>query len=340
MLGACTIIEKPLAPATSEISVILPPSVEPETLPIKPPAPATRIETVNAIKSLDVAVIISRDIDNHHIIYHKIKKLIIDKNGTVTPFYLYQKTATEIIQQIKISQHPQVVAIGLEAAKATSNLTQTPIIFCQVYNYQNHGLISDYIKGVSLVPSVDQQLKAWKTVFPGLKRVGFITGSGKQAFIDSAVKTAATYDITLINHTVNNDKEMWGEFRRLTPQIDAFWLLPDNRILSKRTLRNIVSYSAKHTTPLFTINGLLLQAGVVISSAQVGDDIAQKVVTRLLSVNPDNTVPGADVEALDQALSFINTQATERFNLSIPEKTMAVNLERWPSSGVNATLTK
>ncbi len=343
MLGACSTLEKPLESPPPEAIIITPLAEEAEIAPVKPPQipppipqiPAIKVET---FKPLDVAIIISRDIENHHIIYHKIEALITDKKGSVTPFYLYQQSTTDIIGQIKEAQHLQVVAIGLEAAKAASSLSGTPMIFCQVYNYQDHNLVNEYTKGVSLIPSLKQQFQAWKTIFPQLKTVGFITGKSKQPLIDSALETAATYGITLINHTVNNDKEMWGEFRRLTPLVDAFWLLPDNRILSKRTLRSIVNYSTKHTTPLFTINGLLLQAGAVISSSQVDDDVAQKVVTRLLSINPDQTIPGRDVEALDQALSFINTQTTKRLNLIIPTEKMPENLKRWPPPRVNVTL--
>ena len=339
-LGGCSIIDKPLeskAPEVQPETIITPAKVE---TPKQPPLnPSPTINTPDP-KPLNITILISRDIENHHIIYRKIENLIHEKKGTVKAFYLYQQNETEIIEQIKNSPHQQIVAIGLEAAKTASKLPQTPVIFSQVYNYQDHNLVSEYIKGVSLMPSIDQQFQAWKALFPGLKRIGTITGGGKQYFIDNAEKSAAAHNIALISRTVSNDKEMWGEFRRLTPQVDAFWLLPDNRILSKRTLRGIINYSTKHTTPLFTINGLLLQAGAVISSAQIGDEIAQKVVSRLQSINPDNTIPGADLEPLEQALIFINTQATQRLNIPIPEGNITVNIERWPSPGVKATLTQ
>ena len=332
-LGGCSILEKPLTPKTSEATTA-PPLVAQNTPTPKPTPPPIKA----AIKPLNVAVLISRDIENHHIIFHKIERLILDKKGTVKPFYLYQQSDTAILEQIESGSHQQVVAIGLTAAKAAARLPRVPVIFCQVYNFQDHNLINEYIKGVSLIPSVEQQLLAWKNVLPKLKQVGFITGNDKHSFIDSATKIAATHQITLINRTVNNDKEMWAEFRRLTPQVDAFWLLPDNRILSKRTLHSIINYSTKHGVPLFTINGLLLQAGAVISSTQMSDDIAEKVVSRLLSIKPDNTIPGIDIEPLTHAHTFINTQAIDRLDLTINNDTTTINLERWPSPGVNATL--
>jgi len=343
-LGGCSIIDKPLEieapeaqPEAQPEAVIIAPKVEAPREPPLKPSPLPTIKTPTP-KPLNVAILISRDIANHHIIYRKIEKLIHEKKGTVKSFYLYQQSEAEIIEQIKDSPHQKIVAIGLEAAKTASKLPQTPVIFSQVYNYQDHNLVSEYVKGVSLIPSIAHQFQAWKALFPELKRIGTISGDGKQTFIDNAVKSAAIHDITLISRTVSNDKEMWSEFRRLTPQVDAFWLLPDNRILSKRTLRGIIDYSTKHATPLFTINGLLLQAGAVISSTQIGDEIAKKVVYRLQATNPDNTIPGADLEPLEQALIFINTQATQRLNLPIPEVGMTVNLERWPSPEVKATL--
>ncbi len=336
-LGGCSLPGKSFdpSPATPEI---VSEAATPIALPLSPPPPPPPPPVVKTASPLDVAIIVSRDIENHHIIQHKIEQLIREKKGRAESFYLYQQPAAEIIDKITQSQHRQVVAIGLQAAKSATLLRERAVIFCQVYNYQDHELINEKMKGVSLVPAIDQQFQAWKAVLPALSRVGLITGSGKQPFIDNATQIAATYEITLLSRTVNSDKEMWSEFRHLTPQIDAFWLLPDNRILSKRTLRSMMRYSVKHRTPLFTINGLLLPAGAAISASQVGDDVAARVVARLLTINSDNTIPEPDVAPLEQAHIFVNTQTIKQFNLSIPEDNQTIRLERWPSPRVNATL--
>lgn len=331
--------EAPPLPAKPEVIISTPPpEVEVEVKAETEVAPATTSETV---APLDVAIIISSDIiDNHQLLSDQIGQLITQKGGRSQLFYLYQQdgAVAKVIKQIKQEQYRQVVAIGLEAAKASKLLSQIPTVFCQIYNYQDHDFITDHIKGVSLIPSIDQQFKAWKVILPELRKVGVIVGEGKQPFIEDAILSAAKHDITLISRTVNNDKEMWSEFRRLIPQVDGFWLLPDNRILSKRTLRDMASYSIKHTTPLFTINGLLLQAGAMISAAQVGSDIAAKVVTRLLASTAENTIPGPTIVALEKSHIFINTHAIKRFNLLIPENFMEKNIERWPSARLNATM--
>ncbi len=349
-LGGCSMLGKPVEPPAPEVITIkVPPApvepavVEPEpepvTKPVPLPIPVPEIVIEKPV-SLDVAIIISRDIENYHHLSNEIGRLITLKGGTFEPLYLYQQGAAEIIQQIKHEQRQQVVAIGLEAAKAAKMLQQIPVVFCQIYNYQDYNLVTEHLKGVSLIPSVDQQFKAWKEIVPELKQVGVIVGDGKQPIIEQATQSAAAHGIALISRAVKNDKEMWEEFRRLIPQVDGFWLLPDNRILSKRTLRNIVPYSVKHTTPLFTVNGLLLQDGAMISAAQVDSDIAEKVVTRLLATAPDNTIPGADIVPLELAHIIINTHTAKRFNLLIPNDNTEINIERWPSSEDSATLTQ
>jgi len=338
--GGCTTLHKadkaptpplettsvPPAPPVAAESVVVMPTPEPEPISIQPPpVPTSKIETP---LPLNVAIIISRDLEKHHQLSDEIGRLITFNNGTFTPFHLYQQGAAEIILQIKREQYQQVVAIGLDAAKAAKMLQQIPVVFCQIYNYQNYNLVAPHFKGVSLIPAVDQQFEAWKEAMPALKRVGVIVGDGKQALIENATQKAAAHGITLISHTVNNDKAMWEAFRRLLPQVEGFWLLPDNRILSRRTLRNMADYSIKHTTPLFTVNGLLLEAGAMLSATQVDSDIAEKVVARLLASTPDNTIPGADITPLELAHITRNADTIKQFNLMIPKENTAIDSER------------
>jgi len=341
MIGGCSIISKPLEqPPPIESTVVETPVTKVEPAPVTPePEPVSEpVATVEIIEPLKVAIIISRDIENYHRLSSEIGHLIIREGGDFRPFYLYQQGAAEVIKQIKHEQYKQVVAIGLAATRATRMLQKIPVIFCQIYNYQDLNLISDQIKGVSLIPSVEQQIEAWKTLFPNLQRVGVISGEGKQNLIDRAASSAAERGITLIRRTARNDKELWHEFRRLIPQVDGFWLLPDNRILSKRTLRNIADYSTKHTTPLFTVNGLLLQEGAMISAFQVESDIARQVIERLLAIKPDNTIPGPAVVPLEQARVSMNTQVASRFNLLIHDDIAPASIEKWPSGLPDATI--
>lgn len=335
--GGCTTFHKADEAPTPPLETISVPPIAAEPVVVTPiPAPASEPVSIEAPPAnrlaspqpLNVAIIISRDLEKHHQLSDEIGRLITFNKGTFTPFHLYQQGVAEVILQIKNEQYQQVVAIGLDAAKAAKMLQQIPVVFCQIYNYQDYNLVSAHFKGVSLIPAIDQQFKAWKETMPALKRVGVIVGDGKQAFIEEATQRASARGITLISRTVNNDKAMWEAFRRLLPQVEGFWLLPDNRILSRRTLRNMADYSIKHTTPLFTVNGLLLEAGAMLSATQVDSDIAEKVVARLLASTPDNTIPGADITPLELAHITRNADTIKQFNFMIQKENTAIDRER------------
>lgn len=330
---------------TPEIAVAPPP--KPEVIEKQPPVvtppptltPAEKEVQTPPSAPLDVAIIISRDIDRYHKLAAQIGTSISKTGGNFRSYYFYQQTQHELINMIEAAQHRQVVAIGLKAAKATDLLGDIPVVFCQIYNYQDHDLVNKRRKGVSLVPSIEKQFAAWKMILPALKRVGVIIGNGKQSYLAKAEDVAAKNRISLLSRTAHTDKELWLEYRRMVQQVDAFWLLPDNRILSKRVLRDMIDYSLKHDTPLFTIDGLLLPAGALISAAQINNDVVSAVVDRLNAFKDGNPLPD-DVTPLDDARIILNTQVLKRYNIMIPDKINIPNLERWPSSQAKATITR
>ena len=123
---------------------------------------------------------------------------------------------------------------------------------------------SDVIEGRFMGASVvarlhaEPQFRAWKKLDPGLRRVGVITGPGHEKLISEARKAAQHHGIELIHHTVLTDMEMLYDFKRLTPEIQGLWLLPDDRILSRRVLREIMSYSTRHRQEVVVFHPELL----------------------------------------------------------------------------------
>lgn len=174
-----------------------------------------------------------------------------------------------------------LVAIGPLAAQAASEQTTGRIVFCQVFNYQDLGLTAARIQGVSMLPPAELQFRAWKNLDPGLKRVGVITGRGHEALIAQARKAARRYGIELEHRVVQSDKEMLYAFKRLTPDIQGLWLLPDDRVLSRHVLRDIMAYSVKHKRQVVVFHPELLRLGALMSASSVDSDIAAQVITAL-----------------------------------------------------------
>ena len=71
------------------------------------------------------------------------------------------------------------------------------MVFCQVFNYLEHDLLSPKSKGVKLLPPFRLQLDAWKELSPALQSIGLVIGPNQEALIAEATEAAEAYGIEL-----------------------------------------------------------------------------------------------------------------------------------------------
>ena len=151
-----------IEPAT-EIEV-LPPLPAPTPEPASPvaaqaPLPTLAIVVTSAIAAYaDVAEELSRRFENH-----AVYNLATDERAPAT-----------VLHSINDSDSGVVVAIGLRAARSAVAIADKPIVFSQVFNYEE--LLSENSRGISAVAPLDAQIAAWKELDPSISRVGVIVG--------------------------------------------------------------------------------------------------------------------------------------------------------------------
>ena len=112
-----------------------------------------------------------------------------------------------VLRLINDSESQAVVAIGLRAAKSSVAMAGVPVVFSQVFNYQDHELLQEASRGVAAVPPLDAQLAAWKKMDPGLARVGVIIGAGHDALTAEARAAAERHGIDLQVRVAQSDQE-------------------------------------------------------------------------------------------------------------------------------------
>ncbi len=191
------------------------------------------------------------------------------------------RSPVQTFRQIGDSNAAAVVAIGMNAARTAVGLASVPVVFCQVFNYRDPGLLTDASRGVAALAPLDAHLAAWKRTNPSLKRVGTIIGSGHEALLEEARLAADRHDIQLLTVVVQSDQEAQYEFRRIVADIDGFWLFPDSRILSSRTLHEMLAQAGRRKVEVAVSNEAMLTLGASISVSAVPADIAATVI-RLL----------------------------------------------------------
>jgi ABC-type uncharacterized transport system substrate-binding protein len=213
-----------------------------------------------------------------------------------------------------------VVAIGLDAAQAARRLDGRQVVFCQVFNYRDAGLVTPWMKGVSALPPANLQFGAWKSVSPGLKRVGLITGRGLGELRAEAREAARRVGIELLHEEVATDKQMLYAFRRLSPRIQGLWLVPDNRVLSREVMREVLAEAMRAGKQVVVFTPDLLKLGGLMSMESDAADVAQQVIARLREAQAAPDAAGTPIRELSRVKLRLNPSMLQHLGLSRPAR--------------------
>src|SRR5687767_14336331 len=169
------------------------------------------------------------------------------------------------------------VAIGLPAARVARDKLSGPVIFAQVFNYQELMVGGRTVRGVAAMPPLTIQVQDWKKLDPKLRRVGLIISQPHSALVEEAQRAAKAAALTMRHEISASDRETLYLFKRLAPQIDGLWLVPDDQILSPGVLRELLGYAVAHGVRVCVFSDSLLQLGALMSASATPEDTARTV---------------------------------------------------------------
>ena len=193
-----------------------------------------------------------------------------------------------VLRMINDGNAGAVVAIGLRAAQSSVAMSESPVVFGQVFNYHDYELLSGNSRGVAALAPLDAQLAAWKEIDPALSRVGAIVGEGHDDLIEEAKQAAESHGIDLRIQTSRSDQETLYFFRRMIRDIDGFWLFPDNRVLSGRVLQQMLTEANQQHVPVNVPGESFLPMGGTISMTTVAADIAATIIKVIRQIRAGN----------------------------------------------------
>ena len=250
---------------------------EPPTEVGRPDQPEAPANTEATLFGPRVAIVLSGRLPAYENVATALGELMDD----YSIYDLADKSVTprEIFLDIESFDTDIVVAIGLRAATVAKAYSQVPVVFCQVFNIAQNDLTSGQVKGVAALPPLALQVQAWKELNPDLQNVGAILGSGHDSLLEEASRAADSAGLTFHYRIARSDRETLYMFNRLTPDIDGFWLFPDNRVLSPAVLRQMLNYASRHRVQVAVFNPALLELGATMSATSVDSDIAATVVS-------------------------------------------------------------
>jgi len=267
---------------------------------------------------MDVVILTNRDIPA----YSKVASLLarqLGKRGSIRYLEGSRLENLKAVEPYRNDERKQFVSIGLDASVVAKSLPGRQVVFCQVFNYQDYGLVSPRHKGVSMIPSIARTFAVWHALAPKTTDVGVIVGPDFEEVVQVATAEAKAHGIKLHYAVVNSDKEYQYAYKMMAAEVQGFWLLPDNRVLSANALREIMTFSLRNSKQVVVFSDELLSLGGLFSVTSDYRDIVRKVMDRLAKAEGKDVIPGPDIMYLDKAILRINPVMAQRLNLEIPK---------------------
>jgi ABC-type uncharacterized transport system substrate-binding protein len=290
------------------------------------PAPQVKPEPMPVQLLPGVSILVSRDIPAYTRVASELSKHLT-KRSKVYNLDGDAEAVEKALRETQWSDREQVVAIGLAAARAAREFLAKQVIFCQVFNYTDYDLITPWMKGVSMLPRFSDQLRVWKDLDPKLRRVALLTGANQQHLVRAAADAARDHGMEVVYREVHSDKETLYSFKRLAPEVQGLWLLPDNRVLSAGVIRALMSYAVRQRKEVLVFSPTLLKIGGLISIEGTESDVAAQVLARLQQSYGQKEIPGPDVVPLTSMQLQINARVAKQLGLALPAKYKTVAYE-------------
>ncbi|OYY44459.1 MAG: hypothetical protein B7Y56_08785 [Gallionellales bacterium 35-53-114] len=267
---------------------------------------------------MQVVILASEDIPAYSTVANAIARQL-GKRASIHYLTGSQLENIKAVAKLKNEENTQIVSVGLNASIAAKSLGNKQVIFCQVYNHQDYGLLTPRRKGVSMLPSIPKTFSAWRSLSPSVTDIGVISGPGFDDVIQTARISAKSHGFRLHHKTVNSDKEYQYAYKNMSKMVQAYWLLPDNRVLSEHILRDVMTFSVRNSKQVAVFSDELLKLGGLFSVSSDYHDIANQVIERLEQAGVTDIVPGPDIAYLDKLKLRINVVMAKNLGVEIPE---------------------
>ena len=222
--------------------------------------------------------------------------------------------------RIQASEPDLVLAIGPVAAQlAHDRLADIPVVFVMVTNPAKHKLNRPHVVGISLDIPIQQQFRIYRTLIPSLQTIGTLYDPGKSShLIRQAYHVAKEQGIKIIAIPIVSSREVPSAFRSIRSQIDAFWMLPDDTVVTKNSFKFLLLETIERRLPLLAISSIFVKVGALASLApnytQMGHqacELAQKVLLGAWNFDRSRII------APDQVHLSINLKTADKINLTI-----------------------
>lgn len=216
-------------------------------------------------------------------------------------------------------QHAKVVvAIGDPALHAVEDLVDVPVVYLLAPSARD---LPAHFTGIDLRIRPSQQLMAINRLFPQIQSLGALYNPVRNGqWVQEALSYPTGSLQTLLFRKISSASDVPGALAELGKVVDAYWLLPEELLITPQALAHLQDFSIKNQVPVLSFSDKYLKAGaaaaIIADPADMGGQAAAMAL-RLVSGTPVGEV---GVEAPRRQKIIANTAVLRKMGLVINEQ--------------------
>jgi len=230
------------------------------------------------------------------------------------------------------------VAIGTSIAQSVKkNMSpESYLVFSSVTDPVGAGLIKNPAKpegritGVSNFVSAYPQLKFFHTLYPKMKRIGFLYNPAEANSIyilHDVLSAAAKLGLEVVHGVVNNPKEVESIAKNMG-DVDAFYVSNDNTVASEWIA--VVRVADERKVPAFTSDTALIKYGALAAYGVNQYEVGRVTATMVIRLLKGESVASIPMITVNEPSRVLNEEKAKELGLTFDPETLKQVDKRWP----------
>jgi len=222
-----------------------------------------------------------------------------------------------------------IYALGAKAAYAAKLWTQerqeVPVIFAMVLNWQRYNLLEGQrnMAGIAAEMAPGTQFANMTMFSPAIKRVGLLYSPYSTALVDQARKEATLLGLELVAEPIERSKDFQHGFKKITGQVDAFWVLNDPTLYTLENLSWLEERCLKEKFFCVGQSQNLAKMGLTLTVNPELSQISTQAAGMSKNILSHGQSPN-DIKVMEPLGTqiMINRKTAERIGLALSPQTM------------------